>query len=192
MKLSQIVEVIHQNAKAHGWWETERPQHEIMLLIVCEVAELFEAFRKGLLHSTCDKHIPVWTMDGEAEVSSLMTNLEEETADIVIRLLDFCGRHGITPAERADIVRNPTSYDGAFSAYCMEAVNIATVMSHCDPTRWPLLAASLIDVCKFILALGRQLDPVKRDCRLPDLWTCVMAKHEFNKSRPYRHGNLRA
>lgn len=61
-----LAEEIHQNAKDHGWWDKERPVPELLCLIHSEVSEALEAYRNG---------------DDD--------NLEEELADIVIRVCDM-------------------------------------------------------------------------------------------------------
>lgn len=38
---------VHQNAVAHGWWESERPEYRIRSLIVSEWAEALEEARAG-------------------------------------------------------------------------------------------------------------------------------------------------
>ncbi len=63
---------IHENAKAHGWWDNERPIPETLCLIHSEVSEALEAYRNG---------------DVE--------NFKEELSDIVIRVLDAAAGYGI-------------------------------------------------------------------------------------------------
>jgi len=72
MNLPQLQREIHDNAKAHGWWETPRPVPEILCLIHAEVSEALEAYRDGNL---------------------LMLN--EEMADIVIRTMDAAEAWGV-------------------------------------------------------------------------------------------------
>jgi len=68
MRISDIIEQVHQNAIDHGWWESERNIPEVLCLIHAEVSEALEAYRVG---------------DNE--------NFKEELADIAIRLFDACG-----------------------------------------------------------------------------------------------------
>ncbi len=62
---------IHQCAKDHGWWETERNFPEMLCLIHSEISEALEGYIKG---------------DDE--------NIKEELADAVIRILDLCEHMG--------------------------------------------------------------------------------------------------
>lgn len=65
-------EAVHDNAKIHGWWETQRPVPELLCLIHSEVSEAMEAYRE----------------EDEA-------NFREELADVAIRLMDMCEALGI-------------------------------------------------------------------------------------------------
>lgn len=78
-KLYELISFIHNNAVEKGFWqapETEREKvlHEAtaLALIGTEVSEAIEA------HRCCDD-----------------ANLREELADIVIRVMDYCGYAGI-------------------------------------------------------------------------------------------------
>lgn len=72
MNLKEWQKKIHQNAKKHGWWDSERPIPETLCLIHSEVSEALEAYRKDD-----------------------MNNFKEELADIVIRVLDAAGGYKI-------------------------------------------------------------------------------------------------
>ena len=72
--LSQIQEEVHRTAVEHGWWDHERTAGEVLMLMVTELAEAMEAYRDGNPESGC--------IGG-------FSQMEEELADVVIRLLDF-------------------------------------------------------------------------------------------------------
>lgn len=67
---------VHENAIAHGWWETKRPVPELLCLIHSEVSEALEGHRKGLV-------------EGQKGC------LGEELADIVIRVFDMAEAYEI-------------------------------------------------------------------------------------------------
>lgn len=77
--LRTMQHAVHENAKAHGWWDEPREDGTVMMLIVSELAELLEEMRVGGRESA--------KIDG-------FTSEEEELADAVIRILDFAGRKG--------------------------------------------------------------------------------------------------
>lgn len=75
--LNSMQEGIHTMARVKGFWEGDMDQPlSKLMLIVTEVAEMAEAYRKPALS---DK-LPGFTLQ------------EEEAADILIRLLDLGGR----------------------------------------------------------------------------------------------------
>lgn len=80
--LDEMQEEVYDNNLKHGWFDKIRSFGDDVALLHSEVSEMFEASRKNnwekLLH-------------GEYNPSSVTA----EAADILIRLLDTCQRHGI-------------------------------------------------------------------------------------------------
>lgn len=72
----EFVSSCHKIAKDHGFWNDKRNEKECLLLIFTEVAEAVESLREGI--KRCEK-IPE------------ITNIEEELADICIRIFDMAG-----------------------------------------------------------------------------------------------------
>lgn len=70
---------IHQDNVAKGFWDGERNDGETLMLVVSELSEALEYLRKGNGNSD---HIPNFT------------GVEEEMADVVIRVMDFCEERG--------------------------------------------------------------------------------------------------
>mgnify|MGYP001596036202 CR=1 FL=1 len=66
--LNELAEICHAIAVSKGFWEGPRNRGEALMLIVTELAEAMEAYRKQE-----DAHF------------------KEEIADTFIRLLDLCG-----------------------------------------------------------------------------------------------------
>jgi len=66
--MNEWADICHAIAVEKGFWDQERNVGEALMLIVTELAEAMEAYRK---------------QDDE--------NFREELADTFIRLLDFCG-----------------------------------------------------------------------------------------------------
>jgi NTP pyrophosphatase (non-canonical NTP hydrolase) len=74
----------HTSAKEKGFWDNPPEIGTSLMLIVSELGEALEAYRNG---NPASEKIP--------EIS----HAEEELADVVIRIMDFVGRHNIRLSE---------------------------------------------------------------------------------------------
>ena len=102
-KLDSLTTRAFDTACSHGFHDVERSNAHFMMLVLSEIGEMVEADRKNR-HAIydameyCDKHVD------EIDVVSrnryferdVKDTLEDELADVVIRLLDFCGKRGIS------------------------------------------------------------------------------------------------
>ena len=79
-----VQESVHGNAKAKGFWEGDRNDGEAIALMHSELSEALEALREG--------NPPSKKAEG-------FTSLEEELADVVIRIMDFAGGNNLHLAE---------------------------------------------------------------------------------------------
>jgi NTP pyrophosphatase (non-canonical NTP hydrolase) len=92
--INELAKQVHENAKAHGFFDKEKNIGEMLCLIHSEVSEALEADRKGYYRSDANMNVVNgWVLDSDfiENYRSLIKGcFEEEMADIVIRVMDLC------------------------------------------------------------------------------------------------------
>ena len=101
MNLNEWAREIHANAVAHGWWESDRPLPEVLMLIVSELSEALEEHRAGrpmVWHEClCSKNSRDKVV-GNCDCDNAHCKPEGiavEVIDALIRILDWCGHEGL-------------------------------------------------------------------------------------------------
>ena len=185
-KLSLWSKEIYENATAHGWHEEKHSSSHYLGLVVTEVAEAIEADRNGRMANSvqmadvmrvqaesetglCDQWYETWFQLYYNEY--IKGSLEEEFADIVIRILDMAyalhgpmDRMGISPWI-GHIGRNSSVVENAWY-FVKKNLNHDTF--------------SIFDSIDFMFAWADTLDI--------DLEQHIEWKMKYNKLRPYKHG----
>lgn len=95
--LNGLRDAIYANARLKGWWETDRPMAQSLVLVVSELAEAVEAYRNDQIGTHYEAGSP-----------AKPEGVVPELADAVIRLLDIAGRFGIEQ-RLPDAIRRHTS-----------------------------------------------------------------------------------
>ena len=187
-KLTKWSKDIYENATAHGWHEEKHSPEHWLSLVMCEVSEAIEADRKGK-HADTDKMKKEMDKICAANVyypntnfcsaafsanynSYIKSSVEEEFADIVIRLLDmavelhgndfiFEESPGIHFAPRKDIPFTKSAWQ---------------FVHHVLGEAMDFISDSIVFVYKWATLLDIDLDQH------------IEWKMKYNESRPYKHG----
>lgn len=91
---NEIAEAVHRLAWEKGWHDDEESEDHFVERMCNnfhnEISELHESWRNNKLHEPCDKANKMIELGIEP-----LTCLEEESADIIIRVLDACMKLGV-------------------------------------------------------------------------------------------------
>lgn len=81
---TDVSKSVYEIAKEKGWWEGDRNNGELIALMHSELSEALESLRHGNPNSD---HIPEFT------------GVEEELADVIIRIMDMASARNYRVAE---------------------------------------------------------------------------------------------
>lgn len=172
VKLKELAKEIYEIAVAHGWHEEAKPNGLWMALVVSEVAEAIEADRKNKHANVSfflEHPLEVDTAFKACYESYIKGSVEEELADIVIRLLDYIG------------VRWGDKYDWWYNPYNFRIPDDFPVAA------WKLIkehlnedSMNVRDSIQYVLEWAEKLNI--------DIEYHIRLKVRYNSLRPYRHG----
>lgn len=118
MTFQGLIEKAHETARAKGFWDNERSQDELLMLMVSKLGEALEAHRKGKRVSST----ACAALEGDLFSAPLFEQLikdtfEDELADTIIRIADMCGGLGYNVDKDT---RDPFTYGpGFFKQWCL-------------------------------------------------------------------------
>lgn len=184
-RISELVSNSYRVASEHGFHDDYHSPAHYMMLVVSEIGEMVEADRKNR-HT--DKRLFILS---DADFCSAFSEhvkdtFEDEMADVVIRLCDFCGSLGIMPYmcdEMVDMSKEFKEFWGDKSVcelcYYLSSMVVDIEKSSHDADDKELRSC-LGSTLSFIFEMAHFLGI--------DLLWHVDRKMEYNESRPRKHG----
>lgn len=204
MNLDKIAREVHALAIEKGWWISvlsnttpprgniaERDVGELLMLAVSELGEAMEEIRKPdfepelIYYAISEKvrirHPPTFSIPDKPEGFPI------EIADCVIRLLDTCCALDIELQDRYEASRWAIGFISQTLPIGSHLMKAVADLSQAFLLESPAFPGFALKVADCIARLDRL-----SEARDIDLGAAIMLKHQFNKTRPFRHGNKRA
>lgn len=179
MNMNEWAKEIHQNAVEHGWWEEERSFGDIIALCHSELSEALEEYRNGW-YSNKEIYVitntqPICSRPFNTETDSKLKpeGVPTELADCMIRILDYLGKMDcpVNAWMKQQYINLKYKTFGDFIAVCHKYLSKSF-----EKESYP----EMIKVIKMIIEYCRKEDI--------DIEEAIRIKHEYNKTRPFRHG----
>lgn len=205
LNLNGFAKEVHENAVAHGWWDIPRPFCEISTLIHSEWSEALEEMRarRPMRYFSCAGGIDQIDCDGHPsmeqgdvcvqDVYKACNYRKEKPEGIAVEIIDGCIRvldwFGFVGKSNF-----PDSVDSLIEMMSEEWIR--AISEYSLPQLISDLHGLTVDAC-------RAFDYAERAENMQDIlsvafcWidaqgfdveALLLEKHEYNKSRPYRHG----
>lgn len=182
MNYNTFAEKAHKAACDKGFWDNPNSNEHALMLVITEVSEMVEADRKG---KHADKHgFEVYTKNADnfnikgnlnvdAFKECVKDTVEDELADVAIRLADLAGKLGVNFDKM-----QPCRYYRAFAKFTFTENAFAFVKGMC---RDGIAIEKRIQFgLDYAFNWAKSLDI--------DLYWHVARKMEYNASRPTKHG----
>lgn len=188
----------HQNARRKGFYDPEPSWDNRMALLHSEISEALEAHRKSTPGTEHHPGLPLLS----SKLSGVLA-LEEEMADLLIRVFDLCGWLGIDldSALRAVVARREAvgfghefadlpRVDGLNrlhrSVAIVDTTGASNIADHANPAYPGLTFLEAACACLVLDTLDFC------DTHLLRIEVAVVEKMEYNLGRPFRHGGLQS
>ena len=186
--LNALKEKAYKTAVEHGFYEEVKPDAFYLGLVMSEAGEAINADRKGK-HADTKRFEEVMAMRSisprVAFESNIKDSVEDEIADIVIRLLDFAGLRGYKPCLVAKAQR---TIDSTYAFLKFEESGMPGIFFYLMDFLTAGFGWNELETCIYNIiyilndCFGKMTGSDK------DLWWFVDKKMRYNELRPKLNG----
>lgn len=165
MNFNKLAKESHANAVKHGFWEKRESNEHCLMLVVSEIGEMVEAHRTATMNH-------YWEVVRRSR-PFIKDTLEDEMADVAIRLGDLAGALGVDFDKM-----NPCKYHRAFDKFTFTENAFALTKGLCRDIIGieKRIQFGLEYVTKWAKSINIDLD-----------WF-IDEKMKYNATRPPKHG----
>lgn len=174
MKIEDIRELCkeaHENAVRHGFWDDQHDIRHYLMLVITELAEAVQAYRKNRFADR-DKYEKLVMESGCTEDTAFLLRVkdtfEDEMADACIRLMDLTGRFDVELPTDIKIIRT-------------EGEDITVTLFKAIFFMQNAMYRDAGELVMYFIRLSENIGI--------DIEWHIRVKMAYNKSRPYLHGN---
>lgn len=177
--IAEMINLCHSRAKDKGFWDVPTTQGERFSLIIGELFEGLEAVRKGKLVDKFDVAFAQSCQDDghvyqEFFPQKIKDTFEDELADALIRLFDFCGGYNID-LEGSIFYLDKTiylAYELNFGHFLHTLMQTIYIHKHIQ-AMCPIVYVAVVEYCKY---------------HNIDIWAFIDLKLKYNATRERLHG----
>lgn len=186
-RIDEFIGRAYETAKKHGFHDEKTSVEHQMQLVICEVCEAVEADRKNLHANLAGFDKCVGIEYSQRFKDYVKDSVEDEMADVCIRIFDMCGCFGIKPyrsMEEILTLRDDWRQEFGKMRFSEQAYALVQLLTSWQPTDVNqvdgvlshVFGAALFFIHYWSLEMGI------------DLARHIELKMEYNESRGYKHG----
>ena len=184
-RISDLVSNSYRVARQHGFHDDYHSPAHYMMLVLSEIGEMVEADRKNRRFDM-EKYRNAFDSDIVMFEKYVKDTFEDEMADVVIRLCDFCGSLNVLPYTNDVMVDMSEEFVKFWcdKSVCEQCFALSLMVVGIERASYD---ADDTEMCK---RLGSTLSFIFEMANYHgiDLLWHVDRKMEYNESRPLRHG----
>lgn len=184
-RISDLVSNSYRVARQHGFHEDYHSPAHYMMLVLSEIGEMVEADRKNRRFDI-EKYRNAFDSDIVMFEKYVKDTFEDEMADVVIRLCDFCCSLNVLPQMNDVMVDMSDEFAKFFGdkSICEQCFALSSMVVDVERASYDA------DDSEMRKRLGSTLSFIfeMANYHCIDLLWHVDRKMEYNESRPRRHG----